>query len=262
MRRLWAELYRRDGVLAVAGGLHLVLLAGALLVGALDERTVLGVNVWVKPSKFAVSIVIYLWTLAWLMAYIPGPGWCKRFVRWGSTVAMFAEIACIAGQAVRGVTSHYNQATQFDANVFTVMGLFILFNTLIEVLLLGLFFRRHVTLPRAYLWGIRMGLVGTLFSAVVGGLMIANGAHTVGASDGGPGLWLVNWSTEAGDLRVAHALGLHALQMLPLVGYGLSRVASPRRGVAWIVAFASAYGLVTVGLAWQALVGHALVFGG
>ena len=41
MRRLWAELYRRDGGLAVAGGLHLVLLAGALLVGALDERTVL-----------------------------------------------------------------------------------------------------------------------------------------------------------------------------------------------------------------------------
>ena len=48
-------------------------------------------------------------------------------------------------------------------------------------------------------------------------------SHTVGATDGGEGLPVVNWSRKYGDLRVAHFVGIHSLQALPLFGYFIAR---------------------------------------
>ncbi len=261
MRKLLAEIYRRDPLLAAAGWLHVVLLAAMLSATAFDHREVLGINVWTKPSKFAASIAIYLWTVAWLLVYVPGPAWCKGLIRWGATIAMIAEMSCIAGQSLRGTASHFNHQTPADDAVFTLMGLFILFNTLLEALLLILFFQRRIELAAAYLWGIRLGLVGSLFSAAVGGMMLSRGGHTAGATDGGPGLALVNWSTTAGDLRVAHALTLHALQVLPLLGYGLSRITTSRASLYALAVAAIVYGGLAGWLLWQALEGRPLLSG-
>lgn len=63
-REFFVELYRRNRVLAVLGWLHLATLAVLLLVAPFDTRTILGLNPWVKPSKFLISIAVYVWTLA------------------------------------------------------------------------------------------------------------------------------------------------------------------------------------------------------
>ena len=100
--RLLAELWRRDRVLTSAGGVFAVLAAMFVVAAAIDGRTVLGINVWIKPLKFAVSIAIYLVTLAWLLGELPATVKGQGLVRWGAVVAMVVEIACIAGQSARG----------------------------------------------------------------------------------------------------------------------------------------------------------------
>jgi hypothetical protein len=259
MLRLLREIDRRDRVLSRLGWLQIALLVAMAAAIPFDDRTLLGLSPWIKPIKFAASIAIYAWTLAWFMPYLTGPAWAKALVRWGTALAMTVEIICIAGQSLRGTTSHFNDATPFDGAVFSAMGLFIFASTLLDVLLLVLFFVRQKPLPRAYLWGIRLGFVAIILAGGIGGLMVARLAHTVGAADGGPGLPLVNWSTQWGDLRISHALGLHALQILPLVGYALGQTRwrlSEAQQLTGLLLFALVYGLLGAATLWQALDGR------
>ena len=86
------------------------------------------------------------------------------------------------------------------------------------------------------------------------------GAHTVGSADGGPGLPFLGWSTEAGDLRIAHFLGLHGLQVFPLLAVVLGVVVSSvtlQRAV--LHGAAVTYSLVVVVTYVQALLGESIV---
>jgi hypothetical protein len=244
------ELGRRNRLLAAVGAVHAALAVVALLLMPLDGRTILGVSPWLKPFKFMVSIAIFLWTVAWLLEYLRDARRLVRVVSAGISVAMILETAALWTQSARGVTSHFNNATPFDRAVFGWMGIMILVNSLFVVAIAVAFFVRRVELPPAHLWGIRLGLIVFLLGSAQGMLMIRQGAHAVGVADGGAGLPIVNWSTEGGDLRVAHALGLHALQLLPLAGYLIARL---RRSAAVQLGGLAAITLLYVGLMAGAL---------
>jgi hypothetical protein len=248
---LLAELRRRDPLLFGSGVVMAIALAGSVLAFPFDDRVILGINPWIKPAKFEISLLVFLWTIAWFMPDARPGSRARAFIRWTPPIVMVTEIVLIVGQAVRGTTSHFNHSSLLNDVIFSIMGLMITVNT-VAMLMLLLTFRRDTPADRAgYLWGVRAGIAIFILASLQGFVIVANDAHTIAVPDGGPGLPFVNWSTTSGDLRVAHFFGMHALQALPLFGYVLDRSAnSSASSRARIVSAA--------GLAWLAVMGGLL----
>jgi hypothetical protein len=194
---------------------NLLLFAICLVLMNVDKTQILGISRWTKPSKFAISIAIYLLTIAYILSYFPANHLAKaqNYAFWFALL-MLVEIICITIQAIRGETSHYNITSGFNILMFNLMGIAILINTIFLVLLTKDFFVLSLNMPADMLWAVRLGLILMLLGSLESGLMLRISQHTVGQADGGAGLPYLNWSTVAGDLRVAHFVGLHALQIL------------------------------------------------
>ncbi len=249
-------------------------LAVVCVVGlVVDHRELVGAPIWLKPLKFSVSLAVYGMTWAWLMSLRPRP---SRLLWWAGTViavAAVVEMLVLVGQVVRGRASHFNTATPLDATLFSLMGLTIMVlwvATLVAALLLA--FRRLADRPGQ--WAIRCGMVISLVGLALGGLMIGNpsgieglsGAHSVGVPGGGPGMPITGWSTAGGDLRIPHFVGMHALQLLPLLALGL-RAAAGRLPLLdqeavrtrLVLVASGAYAGLTALVTWQALRGQPLL---
>lgn len=192
-----------------------------LLLAQFTHTQVLGVNAWYKPFKFSLSTTLFVWAMAWFMAYLREPGTVQVF-NWLTIVLLGFEIAYIALQAGRGQLSHFNIGTPTTATLFSLMALAATVVTLATAYITVLFFTKNFPeLPVGYVWAIRLGLLLFVVFSFEGFLMGARMAHTVGAPDGGGGVPVVNWSKTHGDLRIAHFVGMHALQVLPLLAFYL-----------------------------------------
>ena len=122
LQQAWA--FNRPLTLTLLLNLALIpfILAGLVL----DPKIITGVNGWIKPLKFTVSVVIYAGTFLWLLTLVQGR---RRWVQAAANLtalALTVEIVLILVQVVRGTTSHFNVATPLDAAIFSTMGVLIL----------------------------------------------------------------------------------------------------------------------------------------
>ncbi|TGK21224.1 hypothetical protein EHO61_05100 [Leptospira fluminis] len=203
------------------GGLIAILVLPAYLVlMAFDERTVLGINPWIKPAKFAISIWIFNWTMGWILDRLNSEySKFKSKAELYFAVAMAVELSLITLQAARGVSSHFNQSTPFDGIVYGIMGLFIFPVIPVAILIDRKFIKPISGLDDRIVLSIRMSLWIFVFASLAGSYMSAINAHSVGVPDGGEGIPLLNWSKQGGDFRIAHFLGIHSLQILPIFAW-------------------------------------------
>ena len=129
--------------------------------------------------------------------------------------------------------------------MFTVT--FILFN-------IAFFRQKKFSIPDAYVWGISLGILVFILFSLEAGVMLSLMKHTVGGVDGSPGLPITNWSKNFGDLRIAHFAGLHALQILPLLGFYVAKTKKQS------IIFSAIYFLFAVALFFQAIMGIPFMF--
>jgi predicted small integral membrane protein len=214
-----------------------------------DPRLVNGSNTWIKPAKFFASLAIQFGTVAWALQFLPDTDRDARGVRWSiaaMVIASWAELAYIVFRASRAEASHFNTGTPEAAMLYSIMGIGAVTLTLTAGYIGWRIWRR-----RDGLWAeaAALGLMfGALLGTVAGGYLSAQSGHSVGGDPtDATGTGFFGWSTTGGDLRIAHFVGLHASQIIPLAALTL------RRDVVWLAtAFCI---LVTIGTFAVAIAG-------
>jgi len=270
------SLWRTSPPLTAVGTLMIVVAAASLVGVFADPRTITGAPAWLKPLKFAISTSIYALTLAWVFGFLTEWPRMRRIVGWTTAIVFVLEVAIIDLQAWRGTTSHFNTSSTLNQVLFGVMGLAIMIQTFASVAVAVALWRQPFT-DRALGWALRFGMTLTIAGAMTGPLMtrpttkqLADvragrgmpvvGGHTVGGLDGGRGMPVTGWSREHGDVRVPHFIGLHAIQALALVAFGVRRWRRPesaRVKAVWILA--ASYASLFLLLLWQALRGESVM---
>lgn len=217
LRQLW-----RDEPRLVAFALVLLAAMVPAAIGlGLDERVLRGVNVWIKPLKFMAAVALLALTTAWFAAQLPAAlrrGRAFAALVWTLIAAGGFEVGYITLQAALGQASHYNVGDPLHGLMYTLMGLAALVLTATQPWLAWLIWR-HGDRGVAPAWrlAVLLGLVLTFALGATAGMLLGGLQPPAGA-----GLPVVGWSRIGGDLRVAHFVGIHAGQVLPLIGHALA----------------------------------------
>jgi hypothetical protein len=197
---------------------------------------------WRKPILFGEAFGLTCVSIAWFMTFLPRRpllGWPLAFAL---GIANIYEVFWVSMQQWRGVPSHFNASTPFDAALFAAAGVMIFFTAAVTLTVTVWSFLSLRASP-SLAWAIRCGLLLLLAGQMFGILIINHGSSTFGI---------------AGNLKVAHALALHAAQLLPLLAWLLSHGAGVEsRRLALTLAGIAGYTLLVAISAQQAFGGLA-----
>jgi hypothetical protein len=262
-REFFRELDATDALLSRLGWLLLAVIP-VFVALALFAPGAAAVNPWIKPIKFSLSFSTFVSTIALFLAALRIPEWQLKLARRTIAVSVALEILSLGSQAWRSVYAAGSH-TLTDGFLAQLTNGMVMLNTAIVTWMLILFCATRVKASMVdypMLSAIRSCIIIFLAGNAVGGYMLARGSHTVGASDGGAGLPFLNWSTIAGDLRIAHFIAIHAIQIIPLFAYVLSQmspVPTVRQRRLAVAVLAIAVGLAVAATFVQAAMGRPLL---
>jgi hypothetical protein len=228
-----------------------------------ETRTFNGINVWIKPLKFMSSAALFLLTLALFMPFLDRECRGRKDVQaaiWIISVFLVLEILYITFRASRAEASHFNRETMLGILLYAWMGVTILISTVLSGWIGWLILKskaQGVSPELRYAIGAGL-MLGTALGSLTAIYMSTQTGHWVGGvrNDAG-GSFFFGWSRTGGDLRVAHFVGLHAMQGIPLIGLLAARY-TPENVRRIVNAAAILWTVVTAALFAQALAERAL----
>jgi hypothetical protein len=224
--------YAVGGLLVTSGLVHAAVLiaSGGSWNGPVSLR---------KPTTFGLSFGLTLITIVWTSTFVSLGRRTRTILLATFTGACALETTLVSLQAWRGVPSHFNVATPFDALVTRGLAFGGLSLVVVVAMLTWASFRANPGVPASLRLATRVGFAALLGAQLVGAVMIARGMTLVFGGEAN-----VAYAT-GGALKPMHAVTMHGVLVLPALAW-LSAFAtwSERRRTRIVAAAAIGYGLM------------------
>jgi hypothetical protein len=221
------------GLLLMSGLVHVAILV--ISGGSWEGPTSLR-----KAATFGLSFGVTLITIVWVARWLPLSHRSRAALLGAFTAACVVETFLVSLQAWRGVPSHFNLETAFDAIVARSLA----FGGAALVIIIGALtvaaFRSNPTVAPSLRVAIRVGFAALSASMVVGAFMIAKGMRLVLAGRAQAAY------TTAGTLKPLHAVTMHGILVLPVLAWLVSRTGLSERHRVMVVSAAAGVYLVVV----------------
>jgi hypothetical protein len=196
---------------------------------------------WRKPTTFGLSFGLTLMTIVWVTSFMRVRERTRTIVLGAFTAAAVLETALITMQTWRGVPSHFNVETPFDAWVTRgLAGGGLALVVLVAALTVAAFRAPIDPLPGMKV-AIRTGFVILCGAMATGAIMIARGMTLVFEGDA-PAAY-----ATGGVLKPTHGVTMHAILVLPALAWLLSRTGwSEERQRRYLRVASAGYALLAV----------------
>ena len=203
LKEYWANAENYQKLLYITG--FLLITSGIFHAGVLigSGGTFQGDVSFRKAITFGEAFGLTAISLSWFLTFLPK----KRSLWWTLggiyAVATLTEVFLTSMQVWRGVPSHFNNSTSFDAAVFAIMGISIAMHL---PLMVGVLIASFTSLkaPASLKWAIRGSMLIFIAAQVFGIFMITMNSHMI---------------APAGSMKGPHAIALHSLQILPFLAF-------------------------------------------
>jgi hypothetical protein len=210
MRPVERSAYAIGSLLLLSGVIHLavLLISGGTWDGPLSLR---------KSVTFGLSFGLTLINVTLIASFVHLKDRSRTRLLGIFAAACVLETFLVSLQVWRGVPSHFNVVTPFDAVVAQMLALGGFTLVAVIMLLTAAAFRHGTSLPPPLRLAAQAGLVALVGAQVVGGVMIATGMRLVFSEEAQRAYATGGW------LKPVHAVLMHGILALPLLAWLVSK---------------------------------------